>query len=115
MATYIDTSQCERLSLPDAQGEVAEIMNQSLCGAKNGVGMLRWLGKGDRFHARAPDDTHQLIYLMQGAGVINLEDKDYEVAQGAGIYLGPGETADVRPAGSTTLKLFHLVVPESQD
>jgi hypothetical protein len=115
MATYIDTTQCERLSLPDAQGEVAEIMNQSLCGAKNGVGMLRWLGEGDRFRAEAPGNTHQLIYLMEGAGVISLEGQDYEVARGAGVYLGTGETAFIRPTGPATLKLFHLVVPESQN
>lgn len=111
MAIYIDTSQCERRHLPDAQGAVAEVMNRSLCQAENGVAMLRWLEEGDRLRAQAQESTHQLIYLMKGAGIIELEGKDYEVAQGGGIYLGPGEAASIRPGGPHSLKLFHLVVP----
>jgi len=113
MAIYIDTSRCQRHGLPDAQGEVAEVMNPALCGAENGIGMLRWLEQGDRFHAEADGISHQLIYLMEGEGVISLEGKDYDVARGAGVYLGPGESAGIRPTGSAMLKLFHLVVPES--
>src|SRR4030067_647555 len=46
--------------------EVAEIMNQTLCGAKNGLGMLRWLRAGERLQAGAEKNSHQLIYLMDG-------------------------------------------------
>ncbi len=113
MAIYIDTSQCERRRLPDGQGELAEVMNRSLCQAENGVATLRWLADGDRLRVEAQESTHQLIYLMEGPGVIELEGKDYEVAQGGGIYLGPGESAGIRPGGPQGLKLFHLVVPES--
>jgi quercetin dioxygenase-like cupin family protein len=115
MAIYIDTSQCERRRLPDSQGTLAEVMNRSLCRAENGTAMLRWLEEGDRFQAEARESTHQLIYLIEGAGIIELEGKDYEVAQGGGIYLGSGEAAGVRPGGHHTLKLFHLVVPESEN
>ena len=34
---------------------------------------------------------------------------------GAGIYLGPAETASIRQRGNTPLKLFHPVVPIRQD
>jgi len=47
---------------------------------------------------------------MEGGGVISLENKDYEVSKGAGVYLGPGETAGFRQAGAAPLKLLHLVV-----
>jgi mannose-6-phosphate isomerase-like protein (cupin superfamily) len=91
---------------------MAEIMNEKLCGAKNGLGMLRWLRAGERVEADAQAGSHQLIYLMEGRGVITLDAKDYEVGKGAGVYLGPNERATVRHAGGAPLKLFHLVVPK---
>ncbi len=112
--TYIDTDRCPRIKLSGAQGTVAEIVNRDLCGAKNVVGMLRWLDAGERFDAESLQHRHQLLYLMEGAGVISLQNKDYAVAKGAGIYLGPLETATLRQAGSVPLKLFHLVVPKAQ-
>ncbi len=112
--TFIDTDQCLRIRLSGTHGTVAEIVNRDLCGAKNVVGMLRWLEAGERFEAESLQDRHQLLYLMEGAGVITLQSKDYAVSKGAGIYLGPLETAAIRHAGSAPLKLFHLVVPRAQ-
>ena len=113
--TYIHTNQNPRVKLAGAQGEVSEIVNKDLCGADNVVGMLRWLHEGERFDAESLEGTHQLIYLIEGDGVITLKDKDYEVVQGAGIYLEPSEKASIRPAGRATLRLFHLIVPRIQD
>jgi oxalate decarboxylase/phosphoglucose isomerase-like protein (cupin superfamily) len=112
--TFIDTADCARVRLQGLQGEVAEVLNNDLCGAQNVVGMLRWLGKGEHLDAHPGQDTHELIYLMEGQGVITLERKDYEVAKGAGIYLGPTEAASIRHAGAGPLKLFHLVVPKAK-
>ena len=108
--TFIDTNKLPRKST-SGQGEVTEVLNNALCGAKNVLGMLRWLKSGEKF---TPDksDKHQLIYLMDGKGSINLGDKNYEVAKGAGIYLGPSETAKIVAAQGASLKLFHLVVPK---
>ena len=111
--TFINTAECARVRLPEAQGEVAEVLNRDLCGAENVLGMLRWLGRGERLEARCSADNHQLIYLMEGEGVITLDKKDYEVAKGAGIYLGPAEAASIRHVGAGPLKLFHLVVPKA--
>jgi hypothetical protein len=108
--TYIDTNQCARIKLAGQQGSVAEIVNRALCGAENVVGMLRWLVEREHFEAEILDDRHQLIYLMEGDGVITLEKKSYPVSKGAGIYLGPSETASVSHAGAGTLKLLHLLV-----
>jgi hypothetical protein len=112
--THIDTNSVPRLALT-GQGQVADILNKQLCGAENVVGKLRWLTKGDRFTATPLDDTHQLIYLMEGEGVIELDKKSYDVKKGAGIYLGPKETASISQAGSAQLKLFHLIVPHKDD
>ncbi len=48
---------------------------------------------------------------MEGDGVINLDGKDYGVTTGAGVYLGPEETATVVQAGAAETKLLHLVAP----
>jgi hypothetical protein len=107
--TFIDTNNLARVETPE--GEVAEILNGKLAGAKNVVGALRWLDSGESFHAE-PSGKHQLIYLMEGSGTIRLENKDYPVAKGAGVYLGPAESAAIQAAEGASLKLFHLVVEQ---
>jgi hypothetical protein len=108
--THIHTLTLPRTDL-GAQGEVAEILNKELCGAENVAGELRWLERGERFDAQQLDATHQLIYLMEGSGAIQLNGESYDVTKGAGIYLGPSETASISHRGDGVLKLFHLVVP----
>ena len=66
-------------------------------GAKNVLGTLRWLSPGERFEA-SPLEKHQLIYLMEGNGSIRLDQKDYEVSRGAGVYLGPRNSRPFKPA-----------------
>ena len=112
--THIDTNGLPRTEVK-GQGQFAEILNNELCGAENVVGALRWLGKGDRFPVEPLADTHQLIYLMDGEGVIELDKKRYDVKKGSGIYLGPSETASISQSGSARLKLFHLIVPKKSD
>jgi glyoxylate utilization-related uncharacterized protein len=107
--TFIDTNQLPRVKTP--HGEFTEILNAQLVGAKNVLGTLRWLPSGEQFTPE-PIDKHQLIYLMEGSGTIKLDNKDYEVRKGAGVYLGPSETATIQAASGATLKLFHLVVPQ---
>ena len=106
--TFIDTNKLPRVKTP--QGEATEILNQRLAGAKNVLGTLRWLSPGEKFQAD-PLEKHQLIYLMEGSGQIHLDNKDYDVSRGAGVYLGPAETAAIRAANGASLKLFHLIVP----
>lgn len=107
--TFIDTNTLPRVQTP--QGEVTEILNSALQGAKNVLGTLRWLKPGEHFTVD-PQNKHQLIYLMEGGGTINLENKDYDVPRGAGVYLGPSETATIKASQKGTVKLFHLIVPQ---
>lgn len=107
--TFINTNELPRVKT--AQGELTEILNQQLAGAKNVLGMLRWLASGQTFTPEAVN-KHQLIYLMEGKGRIRLDGKDYDVAKGAGVYLGPSESASIQAAEGASLKLFHLVVPQ---
>lgn len=113
--TFIDTGKCARRELGSGRGAEAEILNQALCGANNVVGKLRWLDAGDRYEVEALAGTHQLLYLLEGEGTIELAGKPYDVAKGNGIYLGPEETASIGNRGSAPLKLFQLVVPEVED
>jgi mannose-6-phosphate isomerase class I len=105
--TFIDTNRLPRQKT--AQGELTEILNTQLAGAKNVTGVLRWLKPGEKFTAD-PAGKHQLIYLMEGAGRIRLDSKNYDVSKGAGVYLGPSEAATIE-AEDGALKLFHLIVP----
>jgi hypothetical protein len=107
MLTFIDTNKLPRVKAP--AGDATEILNKQLCGAKNVLGVLRWLKSGEQFKADA-GDKHQLVYLMEGKGRIRLNDKDYDVAKGARVYLGPSETATIQPTDGGSLKLSHLTV-----
>jgi hypothetical protein len=108
--TFIDTNKLPKQATAGG-GEITEVLNEALCGAKNVQGSLRWLKGAERFTADAAG-KHQLIYVMDGQGLIRLNDKDYEVEKGGGIYLGPAETATIQAGASASLKLFHLVVPQ---
>lgn len=108
--TFIDTNKLPKTASA-GQGEVVEVLNAALCGAKNVHGSLRWLNASETF-APAASDRHQLIYFMDGKGRVRLQDRDYDVEKGTGIYLGPSETATVQASGAEALKLFHLVVPQ---
>lgn len=106
---FIDTTQLPREPMAGG-GEMTEILNGALAGAKNVVGTLRWLGPGERF-AAAPTHRHQLLYLLEGEGSIALEGRTHEVTQGMGLYLGPTESATLEAAPGAALKILHLVVP----
>ena len=114
MTTFIKTGDCPRESV-EGSGLVAEILNEKLCGAKDVLAKLHWLNGKDQLKADAKAGTHELVYLMEGNAIINLNHKDYPVTKGAGVYLGPNETATVKTDGSGEVKLLHLIVPEKND
>jgi AraC-like ligand binding domain len=108
--TFIDTNKLAKK--PTAgQGEVTEVLNEELCRARNVQGSLRWLKSTETFKPEMTN-KHQLIYLMEGKGHIRLNDRNYDVGKGAGIYLGPSETATIKASSGASLKLFHLIVPQ---
>jgi hypothetical protein len=106
--TFIDTNKLPKKPVP-GQGEVTEVLNEALCGARNVHGSLHWLKAAETF-TPAASNKHQLIYVMDGRGSIRFNDRNYEVGKGGGIYLGPSETATIK--ADDPLKLFQLVVPQ---
>jgi hypothetical protein len=91
--TFIDTNKLPKQASA-GHGDVVEVLNNALCGAKNVHGSVRWLKAGD------------------GKGRIRLDNRDYDVEKGAGVYLGPAETATISAPAGASLKLFHLIVPQ---
>jgi AraC-like ligand binding domain len=79
--TFIDTNHLPKKA-STGHGEVVEVLNNALCGAHNVHGSVRWLKSGETFEPEAID-KHQLIYLMDGAGRVRLDNKDYDVEKGA--------------------------------
>jgi glyoxylate utilization-related uncharacterized protein len=108
--TFIQTNKLPKMRSNGA-GEVTEVLNQGLCGAKNVHGALRWLKGADAFTAEA-SGKHQLVYVMDGKGSIALNGKEHPVEKGGGIYLGPTDSATFKAASGATMKLFQLVVPK---
>jgi glyoxylate utilization-related uncharacterized protein len=107
--TYIDTNALPRTRVPGG-GEMTEVLNDHLAGAKNVVATVHWLNAGDSLDAGAPN-VHHLVYLMEGEATIALSGATHRVAKGAGVYLGSSETAHISHAGAGPTKLFHLKVP----
>ncbi len=112
--TFIRTNDCARQSVA-GEGASAEVLNESLCGAKNVLAKIHWLKGDEKLQADAKKGTHELIYLLEGDAIINLNQKDYPVTKGAGVYLGPSEAAAIRPGGKGEIKLLRLIVPETKD
>jgi glyoxylate utilization-related uncharacterized protein len=108
--TYIDTNTIPRTKIAGA-GEVSEILNGHLAGAKNVVAKLHWLDRGEALDA-GEANGHHLVYVMEGEATIDLNGANHRVAKGAGVYLGPFESARIAHAGSAPLKLFHVRVPK---
>jgi hypothetical protein len=111
--TFIDTNKLPRSNAPDS-GEFTEVINKVLCGAENVVGTLHWLREKQHLDSRGDGKTHRLLYLMEGAGTITLNSKEYPVKKGAGVYLGPSDSASILQNGAVPLKLFRLTVAKAQ-
>ena len=63
MIQFIDTEACERVPQGPGLGTAAEVMGPERCGARNGRGLLRRLGPGERVEAQAMPGARQLLYL----------------------------------------------------
>ena len=107
--TYIETEKLSRVRSPENGGESAEIVSRDLCGAEDVSASLRWLEGGECLVASPLSRHHQLIYLIEGEGEIELDDKTYPAERGAGVYLAPDETARISATGASALKLLHLL------
>ena len=95
--TFIDTNKLPKQAIDRPRRGHRSAERGAVRRAITCVGSLRWLKRPRRFKPDAAN-KHQLIYLMEGKGRIRLNDKDYNVEKGAGIYLGPSESATIQAA-----------------
>ena len=108
--TYIDTSRLPRTKIARG-GEASQILNNHLGGAKNVSPRCTGCSAVITSMAGEPN-VHHLLYLMAGEATVTLNGGEHGVDKGAGVYLGPSETARISHAGDASLKLFHLTVPK---
>ncbi len=91
--TFIDTNKLPRVKTP--QGEATEVRTTTHWSAlRTFSARCGGLKSGEQFKA-AGSDKHQLIYLMEGAGTINLDTR-IDDALRRRRHLGPTETATIR-------------------
>jgi hypothetical protein len=110
---FIDTRGLPREAMPSG-GEMTEVLNRQLAGARNVTATLRFLRNGERFDA-VPLDQHQLLYLTDGEASVTLLDTTHVVGKGMGVYLEPSESASIAALDHSTVTVFHLVVRRSED
>lgn len=109
--TFVDTGKIE--PVPTREGTLVEVLSERVCGAKKVRGWIRQVDPG-RTLAVDGTDTHQLVYLLEGAAAVSLDNKSYDVEKGAGLYLAPNESAELK-ASARGAKVFHLAVPPSKE
>ena len=110
--TFIDTNKLPRTP-STGRGEVTEVLNEALCGAKNVLGTLRWLKPGEKY-AVDKSDKHQLIYLMDGKGSINLDSKRYEVAKGEYVEISDEELESIALESTKTIEIGPRLIAQPQ-
>ena len=109
MLTFIDTNKLPRVKTP--QGEVTEILNRQLCGAKNVL--RRCAGSIPERNSRPnASNKHQLIYLMEGTGEHPPRRQGLRRARRARACIWALGNRDDSAGRGASLKLFHLVVPQ---
>src|ERR1700730_2326986 len=94
--TFIDTNTLSKKTTA-GHGDVTEILTESLCGAPNVHGSARWLKAGGTVEADMAD-RHHLIELDPTRLSKGRDCKSFYDDGRTGVYLGPRETATIRPA-----------------
>lgn len=112
MAVYIDTKECEKIVLENAQGVVSEIMNKALCGAEKGTASLRWLREEEAFQTAEDFPGIQLLYIIEGTASVSLAGRRYDLEKGAGVFLEKNETVSIKNSQQEVLNMLHIKVFE---
>lgn len=109
--TFIKTGNLPRTRVPGA-GEATDVLNEAICGAKNVRATLRWLHAGDRLDATPKASTHQLIYLMDGHGVITLNTRTIRWARARACTSARASRPASRPEGADGVELLASWCPK---
>jgi mannose-6-phosphate isomerase-like protein (cupin superfamily) len=64
-------------------------------------------------HFRAAGESEEVMFVLEGAGEIEVNEKTYPLEPESGVYLAPGEECWIRPR--TPLKLISVEIPDPTD
>ena len=93
-------------------GTETTLCSPGLCGSKNLTVYKRTIFAGRQFNLQAVNDYH-LVYVMRSSakGFVHFKNETHDAEEGAGVLLGPSETARFQ-ASESNLELLHMVAPK---
>ena len=92
-------------------GTEVTLCSPGYCGSRNLTVYKRTIFAGRRLDVPAANDYH-LVYVIASPtkGIIRFNNQLHDAEEGAGVLLGPSESARFEAPGSN-LELLHMIVP----
>jgi mannose-6-phosphate isomerase-like protein (cupin superfamily) len=56
-------------------------------------------------------ESSEVYYILEGSGVMNVEDEEAEVKRGQAVFIPPGSRQHIRNSGSSDLEFLAIVYP----
>jgi mannose-6-phosphate isomerase-like protein (cupin superfamily) len=56
-------------------------------------------------------ESSEVYYILEGAGVMNIEGEEADVRRGQAVFIPPGSWQHIRNSGSTDLEFLAIVYP----
>jgi mannose-6-phosphate isomerase-like protein (cupin superfamily) len=56
-------------------------------------------------------ESSEVYYILEGSGVMNIEDEEAEVRRGQAVFIPPGSWQHIRNSGSSDLEFLAIVYP----
>src|SRR3989449_7315195 len=93
-------------------GTEVTLCSPGFCGSKNLTVYKRTIFAGRRLDVLAANEYH-LVYVIATPtkGIIRFNNQLHDAEEGAGVLLGPSESARFEASGSN-LELLHMIVPK---
>jgi quercetin dioxygenase-like cupin family protein len=101
--------EAEQEPLPAGEDRYFKLLIDPRHGAKN---MTQFVGFIDR--SVAPPHTHtyeEAIYVLEGTGIVHMDDRDEPIEPGTSIFLPPGTPHCLENRGPSVLKVLGVFSP----
>src|SRR2546425_8899326 len=108
--TIVDSTTAEARRVES--GTEVTLCSPGFCGSKNLTVYKRTIFAGRRLDVLAANEYH-LVYVIATPtkGIIRFNNHLHDAEEGAGVLLGPSESARFEAPGSN-LELLHMIVPK---
>ena len=108
-------AQDARLLSPEIADAPANSAQRSTLGDATGFPVLEQtviaLSPGGSI-SREPGECEEVLFVLSGGGSLALGETEHRLEPEAGVYLAPGESAQLRAAGAEPLRLVSVRIPE---